>query len=130
MLEFENSMLANSRSIAVVGLSPKTSRPSYQVAKYLLSAGYRIFPVNPGQNEILGLTCYPDLETIPEEIDIVDIFRRAEDVAPIVDSAISVGAKMIWMQQGIVQLEAAEKARRAGLLVVMDRCLMVEHRNM
>lgn len=123
-------MIRNSRTIAVVGLSPKAIRPSYQVAEYLLSAGYHIFPVNPGHSRILGLLCYPDLKSIPEKIDIVDIFRRSGDVPPVIDEAISQGAKMVWMQQGIAHQEAAEKASQAGLLVVMDKCLKIEHMNM
>jgi predicted CoA-binding protein len=123
-------LLRESRNIAVVGLSPKTSRPSNQVALYLIEAGYNIIPVNPGQEEILDRKCYPDLESINEPIDIVDIFRRSEDVGPIVESAIGVGAKIIWMQQGIVNEEAAARAREAGLVVIMDRCLKVDHRNL
>jgi predicted CoA-binding protein len=123
-------LLRESRNIAVVGLSPKTSRPSNQVALYLIEAGYNIIPVNPGQEEILDRKCYPDLESINEPIDIVDVFRRSEDVGPIVESAIGVGAKIIWMQQGIVNEEAAARAREAGLVVIMDRCLKVDHRNL
>lgn len=117
-------------NIAIVGLSPKANRPSNQVAAYLLGAGYHIIPVNPGQQEILGVKCYPDLESIPEPIDIVDIFRRTEDVPPIVESAIETGAKVVWMQQGIVNEEAAAMARRAGLTVIMDRCLKIDHLNL
>jgi predicted CoA-binding protein len=123
-------LLRESRNIAVVGLSPKTSRPSNQVALYLIEAGYNIIPVNPGQEEILDRKCYSDLESINEPIDIVDVFRRSEDVGPIVESAIGVGAKIIWMQQGIVNEEAAARAREAGLVVIMDRCLKVDHRNL
>ena len=123
-------LLKESKNIAVVGLSPKANRPSNQVALYLIEAGYNIIPVNPGQQEILGRKCYPDLESVPEPIDIVDIFRRSEDVGPIVESAIGVGARVIWMQQGIVNQEAAARARQAGLTVIMDRCLKVDHRNL
>ena len=123
-------LLKESKNIAVVGLSPKANRPSNQVALYLIEAGYNIIPVNPGQQEILGRKCYPDLESVPEPIDIVDIFRRSEDVGPIVESAIGVGARVIWMQQGIVNQEAAARARQAGLSVIMDRCLKVDHRNL
>ena len=123
-------LLKESKNIAVVGLSPKANRPSNQVALYLIEAGYNVIPVNPGQKEILGRKCYPDLESISEHIDIVDIFRRSEDVGPIVESAIGVGAKVVWMQQGIVNEEAAARAREAGLTVIMDRCLKVDHRNL
>jgi hypothetical protein len=123
-------LLKKYRNIAIVGLSPKANRPSHQVAVYLLAAGYNIVPVNPGQPEILGQKCYPDLEAIPGPIEIVDIFRRAEDVLPIVRSAIKVGARVIWMQQGIVNQEAAGLAEKAGLTVIMDRCLKIEHHNL
>jgi len=123
-------IVKKSRTVAVVGLSPKTIRPSYQVADYLMGAGYDIIPVNPGQSEILGRVCYPDLRAVPVKIDIVDIFRRAEDVLPVVRDAIAVGASLIWMQQGVVNQEAADLAQEAGIPVVMDRCLKVEHLNM
>jgi hypothetical protein len=97
------------------------------VGRYLLGAGYSLFPVNPGHTEILGLKCYPDLVSIPEHIDIVDIFRRSEDVYPIVEEAIKIGAGAIWMQLGIVNREAADYARQHGLLTVMDRCTKVDH---
>lgn len=121
------NLLATTRTIAVVGLSPKENRPSNMVARYLLAAGFTVIPVNPGQTEILGLPCYPDLRAIPNPVDLVDIFRRSEEVGPVVDEAISVGAKAIWMQEGIVNEDAAAKARAAGLTVVMDRCLKVDH---
>lgn len=123
-------LLTTAQNIAIVGLSPKGNRPSNQVAVYLLAAGYNIIPVNPGQQEILGRRCYPDLESIPEPIDIVDIFRRAEDIPPIVESAIRIGARLVWMQQGIINEEAALRAQEAGLAVVMDRCLKVDHHNL
>jgi len=122
-------ILKEYRTIAVVGLSPKESRPSNQVAAYLIAAGFHVIPVNPGQSEIFGLTCYPDLQAIPEPIEIVDIFRRAEEVGPIVEQAVKIGAKVIWMQEGIVNEAAAALARQAGLKVVMDRCLKVEHQS-
>lgn len=125
-----SKLLKEYKTIAVVGLSPKENRPSNQVARYLIEAGYNIIPVNPGQSEILGKTCYPDLKSIPEHIDIIDIFRRTEDVPPIVVDAISINAKVIWMQQGIVNDEAAALARKAGLTVIMDRCLKVDHMNL
>ncbi len=131
MLEFEiPGILQKNSSIAVVGLSPKPSRPSHQVASYLLKAGYTIYPVNPGQEEILGLSCYPDLYSVPGPIDIVNVFRNPRDVPAVVDAAISVGAKVVWMQEGIVHQEAAAKARQAGLVVIMDRCLKIDHMNM
>jgi predicted CoA-binding protein len=120
-------IFARSRRIAVVGLSPKTSRPSHQVAAYLQRAGYTIIPVNPGQSEILGERCYPDLLSIPEPVDVVNIFRRADQVEPIVLDAVNIGAGVIWMQQGIVNNEAAEIGRRSGLTVIMDRCIKVDH---
>jgi len=121
-------IFAESRTIAVVGLSPKTNRPSNQVALYLQQAGFRIIPVNPGQAEILGEPCYPDLQSIPEPVDVVDIFRRSEQVEPVVRDAIAISAKVIWMQQGIVNVEAATIAEQAGLTVIMDRCMKVDHR--
>ena len=121
------NLLRQARTIAIVGLSPKENRPSNMVGRYLLGAGYSLFPVNPGHNEILGLKCYPDLVSIPEHIDIVDIFRRSEDVYPIVEEAVKIGAGAIWMQLGIVNREAADYARQHGLLTVMDRCIKVDH---
>ena len=125
-----SKILRDSKNIAVVGLSPKANRPSNQVARYLIDAGYNVIPVNPGQSEILGKKCYPDLESIREHIDIVDIFRKQEDIPPIVESAIQINAKVIWMQQGIVNEAAATVAREAGLKVIMDRCLKVDHMNL
>jgi len=122
-------ILRDSKTIAVVGLSPKPERPSYQVATYLLGAGYEIIPVNPGHDQILGLHCYPNLESIPGRVDIVDIFRNPQEVPAIVDSAIRIGAKVVWMQLGIVHEEAAAKAKAAGLIVIMDRCLKIDHQN-
>jgi predicted CoA-binding protein len=123
-------ILEQSKVIAVVGLSPKPHRDSHGVAKYLQKQGYRVVPVNPRADTILGEKAYPDLASIPEQVDVVDIFRKAEDVPPIVDEAIDIGAKAVWMQLGIVNEEAALKARTAGLGVVMDRCMLVEHRNL
>ncbi len=116
-------------SIAIVGLSPKTNRPSNQVARYLLEAGYTVIPVNPGQHEIMGLKCYPNLLAIPDKVEIVDIFRRSEDIPPIVDQAIQIKAKVVWMQLGIVNEDAATTAQNAGLTVIMDRCIKVDHAN-
>ncbi len=123
-------ILQDSKTIAVVGLSPKPQRPSHRVARYLMEAGYSIIPVNPGQDSVLGLTCYPNLRAIPSAVDMVDIFRRPEAVLPIVDDAIAIGAKFIWMQEGIVNGEAAAKAEEAGLVVVMDRCTKIDHMNL
>jgi uncharacterized protein len=120
-------MLRRYKSIAVVGLSSNPARASNSVARYLKDAGYRIIPVNPNEKEVLGEKCYPRVEEVPEKIDIVDIFRRAEDVPPVVDGAIRAGAKVIWMQLGIENATAGEKARAAGITVVMDACLLVEH---
>jgi len=121
------NLLRQARTIAIVGLSPKENRPSNMVGRYLLGAGYSLFPANPGHTEILGLKCYPDLVSIPEHIDIVDIFRRSEDLYPIVEEAIKIRAGAIWMQLGIVNREAAAYARQHGLLTVMDRCIKVDH---
>lgn len=120
-------LLKESHIIAVVGLSSNPSRDSYMVAKYLKERGYRIIPVNPKEKEILGEKSYPDLKSIPEKIDIVDVFRRPEFIDEIAEEAISVKAKALWMQKGIRNEEAAEKAHSAGLIVVQDRCMMVEY---
>ena len=118
------------RTIAVVGLSAKRYRPSYGVAEYMQRAGYRIIPVNPHETEILGEKCYPDVESVPEPIDIVDIFRRSEFVPEIVEAAIRKGAKVVWMQEGVIHEEAARRAQEAGLEVVMDRCILKDHRRL
>jgi len=123
-------LLKNSRTIAVVGLSNKRTRPSYGVSEYMQRAGYRIIPVNPQESEVLGEKAYASLEDIPEPIDIVDVFRRSEFVPEIVDAAIRAGAKAIWLQEGVIHESAAEKARQAGLSVVMDRCILKEHRRL
>lgn len=120
-------ILKSSKTVAVVGLSNRKFRPSYGVAEYLKSAGYRIVPVNPQETEILGEKCYPRLEDIPERIDIVDIFRRSEFVPEIIDAAIAVGARAVWMQEGVIHADAAEKARQAGLVVAMNLCILKEH---
>jgi uncharacterized protein len=120
-------LLRKSHVIAVVGLSSKKFRPSYGVAEYMQREGYRIIPVNPNETEVLGEKAYASLEDIPEHVDIVDIFRRSEFVAPLVEEAIRRGAAAVWMQEGVVDEEAAEKARAAGLAVVMDRCILKEH---
>ena len=118
------------RTIAVVGLSAKRYRPSYGVAEYMQRAGYRIIPVNPHETEVLGEKCYPDVESVPEPIDIVDIFRRSEFVPEIVEAAIRKGAKVVWMQEGVIHEEAARRAQEAGLEVVMDRCILKDHRRL
>jgi predicted CoA-binding protein len=122
-----SEILKNSRTIAVVGLSSRSHRPSYGVAQYLQSAGYRIIPVNPQETEILGEKCYARLEDIPEHVDIVDIFRRSGFVPEIVESAIRIGARGVWMQEGVINHESAERARSAGLFVIMDTCILKEH---
>jgi len=114
-------------TIAVVGLSPKEHRPSNRVARYLIAAGFTVIPVNPGQERILGRSCYPNLAEVPVPVDLVDIFRASAHVLPIVEEAIAIGAKAVWMQKGIINEEAAILARQHGLVVVMDRCLMVDH---
>jgi uncharacterized protein len=120
-------ILHSTRTIAVVGLSGKRYRPSYGVAEYLKRAGYRIIPVNPMEKEVLGERSYPDLESIPEPVDMVDIFRRSEHVPAIVESAIRIGAKSVWMQEGVIHEAAAARAEAAGLAVVMDRCILKDH---
>ena len=115
------------RTIAVVGCSPKPERPGHYVAKYLQDLGYRVIPVNPGQTEILGEKCYASLRDIPEPVDLVDCFRRAEDIPPVVEDAIAIGAKFIWMQLGIVNEAAAQRAMAAGIEVVMDRCPKIDY---
>jgi predicted CoA-binding protein len=121
-------ILRESKTIAVVGLSSNPMRPSFGVTEYMQEAGYRIIPVNPNEREVLGEKSYARLEDVPEKIEIVNVFRRAEDVAPVVESAIRVGAKVVWMQSGIENEAAAEKALAAGLAVVEDACILVEHR--
>lgn len=120
-------LLRKSRTIAVVGLSSKRFRPSYGVAEYMQEQGYRIIPVNPNESEVLGEKSYRSIEDVPEHIDIVDIFRRSELVAPVVESAIRIGASAVWMQEGVVDQVAGRKAKAAGLAVVIDRCILKEH---
>ncbi|MBI3831390.1 MAG: CoA-binding protein [Planctomycetes bacterium] len=124
-------ILKQFKIIAVVGLSDKPDRPSYGVSAYMQAAGYRIIPVNPAaKGEILGEKVYASLKEIPEQVEIVDVFRKPEAVPEIVDDAIAIGAKVVWLQDGIVHNAAAEKARKAGLLVVQSKCLLREHRRM
>jgi uncharacterized protein len=121
-------LLRLTKTIAVVGLSSNPARPSHEVSSYLQSVGYRIIPVNPNEREVLGQKSYPRLEDIPEPIDIVDIFRRSEDVPPVIDSAIAIRAKAAWLQLGVVNSPACEAARSAGLLAIEDACLLIEHK--
>ena len=123
-------LLRNAKTIAVVGLSSTRWRPSYGVSEYMQSQGYRIIPVNPKEAEVLGEKAYATLEEIPVPVDIVDIFRQSQFVPEIVDAAIRIGAKGVWMQEEVVHEEAAQKARDAGLEVVMDRCILKEHRKL
>jgi uncharacterized protein len=125
-----NKILNSYRTIAVVGLSDKPDRPSFDVAKYLKGQGYKIIPINPTIEKTLGETAYPNLSSVPIKIDVVDIFRKSEDAGPIVDEAIIIGAKAIWMQLGVINDKAAEKASNAGLKVVMDMCMKREHKKL
>jgi len=120
-------ILQNCRSIAVVGLSADWNRPSYFAAKYLQHCGYRVIPVNPRYTEVLGEKCYARLEDIPEPVDMVDVFRRSADVGPIADSALAIGARCLWQQLGVTNLEADARVRAAGLDSIMDRCVKIEH---
>jgi predicted CoA-binding protein len=121
-------ILTKYKTIAVVGLSSNPARPSYGVTEYMQSSGYHIIPVNPNETDVLGEPSYARLEDAPQKIEIVDVFRRPEDVPPVVDAAIRVGAKVVWMQLGIANEAAAEKARAAGITVVMDACMLIEHK--
>lgn len=123
-------ILLSAKTIASVGLSSNQEKESYGVASYLKEQGYRVIPVNPTAAEILGEKAYPDLQSVPEKIDVVQVFRKPEDVPPVVDDAIKAGAKVIWMQEGIVNEEAAQNARDAGLQVVMDACMRASHKRL
>jgi hypothetical protein len=127
MRETAARILREFRRVAVVGISDRPERDSYRVAAYLQGAGYTIVPVNPNVREVLGRRCWPSLDDAPGPIEVVDVFRRSELVGPVVDAAIRVGAKAVWMQDGVVHEAAAAKARAAGLLVVMDRCMLRDH---
>ena len=120
-------ILATSKTIAVVGLSGDWFRPSYFAAKYMLEHGYTVIPVNPGQKEILGQSCYASLRDIPVKVDMVDCFRKSEDIGPIADDAIAIGAKVLWQQLGVKNMNAVSKAEAAGLETVIDRCVKIEH---
>jgi predicted CoA-binding protein len=128
--EMLKDILLSTKTIASVGLSTNPMKASYGVVAYLQARGYHIIPVNPKATEILQEKAYPDLSSIPEKVDVVQIFRRPEDVPPVVDEAIKIGAKVVWMQEGIVNEEAAEKAREAGLQVVMDACMRATHQRL
>jgi predicted CoA-binding protein len=123
-------ILETYKTIAVIGLSSQTWRPSYSVSQYMQSAGYRIIPVNPNETEVLGEKAYPSLDDVPEPVEIVDVFRRPEFVPEVVEAAIRHKAKVIWMQLGVGNEAAAERARAAGLDVVMEKCILVEHRGL
>ncbi len=123
-------ILLSAKTIASVGLSSNPQKESYGIALYLKEQGYRVIPVNPTTPEVFGEKSYPDLESVPEKIDVVQVFRKPEDVPPVVDDAIKVGAKVVWMQEGIVNEEAAQKAHDAGLQVVMDACMRATHRRL
>jgi len=123
-------ILLSAKTIASFGLSSNEEKESYWIVSYLKEQGYRIIPVNPTATEILGEKVYPDLESIPDQVDVVQVFRKSEDVPPVVDAAIKIGAKVVWMQAGIVNEEAAQKARAAGLQVVMDACMRVTHQRL
>ena len=120
-------ILSTNKRIAMVGLSANWYRPSYFAAKYLLEYGYDVIPVNPQYDEVLGCKCYPDLAAIPGQVDVVDCFRRAEDIPPLAEQAVEIGAKVLWMQLGVINEDAAAVARAAGLDVVMDRCMKIEY---
>lgn len=120
-------ILTDNRVIAVVGLSANWNRPSYFAAKYMLEHGYTIIPVNPGQSEILGQKCYASLREIPQKVDIVDCFRKSEDIPPLAEEAIAIGARVFWLQLGVINPAAAQRASAAGLDVVVDRCVKIEH---
>ena len=123
-------ILLTAKTIASFGLSSSDEKESYWIVSYLKEQGYRIIPVNPTATEILGEKVYPNLESIPEKVDVVQVFRKSEDVPPVVESAIKIGAKVVWMQEGIVNEAAAQKAREAGLQVVMDACMRANHRRL
>ena len=123
-------ILLSTKTIASVGLSSNTEKESYWIASYLKDQGYHVIPVNPTATEIFGEKAYPNLESVPEKIDVVQVFRKSEDVPPVVEDAIRIGAKVVWMQEGIVNEEAAQKAREAGLQVVMDACMRATHRRL
>ncbi len=123
-------ILLSAKTVASVGLSSNPAKESFGIVQYLKDQGYKIIPVNPTATEIMGEKAFPDLSSVPEPVDVVQVFRRPEDVPPVVEEAIKIGAKVVWMQEGIVNEEAAEKARGAGLQVVMDACMRAAHRHL
>lgn len=123
-------LLRSTRTIAVIGASPKPWRDSGSIAHFLVKAGYSVIPVNPNYEEVLGMKCYPDLKSVPGPVDMADIFRNPDEVMPVIDEAIAKGVKSVWMQLGVVNQEAARRAEEAGLQVVMDRCIAVEYRRL
>jgi len=116
------------QTIAVVGMSPKPERPSHYVSMYMKEQGYKIIPVNPGHNEIAGIKCYPSLQDIEKPVDVVDVFRRSEYIVPIAESAINIRAKALWLQDGVINYEAAKLAEESGLIVIMDDCILRRHK--
>lgn len=124
------NILKSVRTVASVGVSSNPQKPSYGIFQYLVEAGYHMVPVNPTTPDIMGLLTYPDVVSIPQKIDVVQVFRKPEDVPPVVEQAIRAGAKVVWMQEGIVNLQAARRAEEAGLQVVMDRCMMKTHQRL
>lgn len=127
MMTTEEKILKSSKTIAIVGISPKEDRPSFIVGSYLKDHGYRVIPVNPAFAEIIGEKSYPDLSSIPEKVDVVDIFRRSNEVVPIIEESIKIGAKAVWMQEGVENSQAARLAANAGLPVVMNKCMRKQH---
>jgi predicted CoA-binding protein len=125
--DIARKILTEYRTFAVVGCSDEPGRPSFGVSRYLIANGYKVIPVNPNHPEVHGLTCYPDLASVPEPVEVVDIFRRSSEAGAHVDEAISLGAKAVWMQLGVIDEAAAQRARDAGLDVVMDRCPAIDH---
>ncbi len=126
-MKTEEEILKKYHTIAIVGASPDPERYSHTVMRYLRDHGYKVIPVNPTVPKVLGLKSYPNLTSVPEKIDIVDVFRAPEKVMPTIDEAIAIGAKVLWLQEGVVNKAAAERAKKAGLVVVMDRCIMKAH---
>jgi hypothetical protein len=123
-------ILKSVKTVASVGVSSNDEKPGYWIFHYLLQQGYKMIPVNPTATEILGQKVYPDLASIPDKVDVVQVFRKPEDVPPVVEAAIQVGAKVVWMQEGVVNEQAAQKAEEAGLKVVMNRCMMKTHQRL
>ncbi|MFC1950941.1 CoA-binding protein [Chloroflexota bacterium] len=130
MSSIKETILNNSKTVAVVGLSSNPERPSNIAAGYLKDHGYTIIPVNPNEKKVFGLASYPDLTSIPQKVDVVQIFRKSEDVPPLVEDAIKIGAKAVWMQEGVVNEAAAKRALSAGIAVVMDKCMKKEHQKL